>query len=272
MGKIIWMSDIHLNFVGAGRGVPMNDLLAFYTELKEADGDALLITGDIAESHNVVPTLQQMSEHVGKPIYFVLGNHDFYGSSVRAVRESVQNIGPDVHYIPAAPIKLSSEAILIGVDSWGDCRNGDYKNSRITMSDWLYIEELNAGYRVGMAELKKAIQKLADADARQLARNVKAAVKSGYKHIIIATHVPPFANACFNAGRKSTDAGLCFWSSQILGTKIKPIAEKHSDVKFTWYCGHTHSGVTLNVLKNLVVHVAGAEYYCPQIAGEIEYV
>lgn len=272
MGKLIWMSDIHLNFIGAGRGVPMNDLLAFYTKLKESEGDSILITGDIAESHNVVPTLIQMQQMTNKPIYFVLGNHDFYGSSVADVRKSVQNIGKDIHWIPGnSGTELSASTILVGVDAWGDCRNGDYENSRITMSDWIYIKELHKGYRTGQAELKAAIQKLADTDARALNRSVTKAVKRGYKKVIIATHVPPFAEACLYAGRKSTPDGLCFWSSQILGTSIEPIAKANPDVQFDWYCGHTHSGVTLNVLNNLVVNVAQADYYDPQIAGIIEF-
>ena len=307
MGKLIWCSDIHLNFVGGGKSVCAEALTEFYTALRETEGDAVLITGDIAESHNIVDTLKQMEQTVGKPIYFVLGNHDFYGSSVAAVRKSVKNIGADIHYIPAKAIELSASTTLIGVDAWGDCRNGDYERSRITMSDWLYIKDLNQGYIHGMQPLKEAIQKLADADARALARQIRAALKvqtgckncqetghmghcaglgkyvvctecngtgkiKRYNNIIIATHVPPFKEACMYAGRKSTSDGLCFWSSQILGTTIKPIVQKHPDVNFTWLCGHTHSGVKFQAGVNLVVKVAQAEYYYPEMAEVIEYV
>jgi predicted phosphohydrolase len=270
--KLIWCSDIHLNFIGGGKRLPEGELMDFYNSLKQAEGEAVLITGDIAEGHNVVDTLQEMSEAVGKSIYFVLGNHDFYGSSVEDVHNSVKNLGKNIKWIPKdAGTPLSDSTILLGVDGWGDCRNGDYENCKITMSDWLYIKELNRGYRQGMAELKKEIQFLADRDAKKLDKRVRAAIKKGFTNIILATHVPPFANACYNAGRKSTPDGLCFWSSQILGTSILPLVKASPEVSFTWLCGHTHSGVTLHVTPNLTVKVAQADYYYPTIEEELEY-
>ncbi len=265
--KLVWASDIHLNFIN-GTGIDRNARELFYADILNRNPDCVVISGDIAESHNVVELLQEVELSVGAPLYFVLGNHDFYRSSVKAVKESVKHMG----YIPnMGVIPLSASTALVGVDAWGDCRNGDYENNTMTMSDWLYIEELNAAYLKGPAKLKKALQKLADADAQLLAKRVTKAVAGGFKRIIIVTHVPPFENACLNSGRKSTPSGLCFFSSRILGETIEPIAREHSEVDFLWLCGHTHSRVTLHVRENLEVRVAGAEYYYPQVNGVIEY-
>ena len=254
--KLIWVSDIHLNFLNAEL---RND---FYLRLKESEGDAILITGDIAESHNVKPFLCGMEAAVGKPVYFVLGNHDFYGSNVADVKRLVASLG----YLPNKQIvALSEDTALVGVDGWGDTRNGDYENSHLTMSDWLYIDDLRREYGKGMHKLKIKLMQLADSDALKLKRRIIKAIEKGYKRIIIATHVPPFEDVCLNAGKKSTPSGLPFFSSKCLGETILPIAKRHKTLDFLWLSGHTHSRAKHKPCNNLTCKVAKAEYYFPQI-------
>ncbi len=258
--KLVWASDIHLNFI--------KDISAFYKAIKESGAQHVVLSGDIAESGSVAGHVQEIEFQTGLPVHFVMGNHDYYGNSVKNARDTVKHL----NYIPRnMGTPLSDKTILVGVDGWGDCRNGDYENSTLTMSDWLYIDDLRKAYSKGMKPLKKALQKLADADARKLKRRVEKAITDGYDNIIIVSHVPPYAEACLYAGRKSTPSGLCFFSSQILGTTIEPITKQFPDVKFIWLCGHTHSKVCLNVSKNFVVKVAQAEYYYPQVAEIIDY-
>lgn len=254
--KLIWTSDIHLNFLGEkGR-------LDFYTTIKKKKPGAVIVSGDIAESHNVVPILTGMQDYLGVPVYFVLGNHDFYGSGLKAVKDSVKRLNCLTN---SEGIALTKKTFMVGVDGWGDCRNGDYENSHITMSDWLYIDDLRKGYGQGRKELKETLQKLADVDAIDLKRKVVQALTNGYKKIIIVTHVPPFAEACLYAGTKSTPSGLCFWSSKILGDTILPIAQKNPDVDFLWLSGHTHSRATYKPCENMTVKVAEAQYYFPVV-------
>lgn len=250
---LIWVSDIHLNFINKEARKD------FY---KTLEGDAIVISGDIGESHNIVSLIQEVESETGLPVYFVLGNHDYYGSSVKEVQKEVKKLG----WIPyTGGIELSRDTIMVGVDGWGDCRNGDYENSRLTMSDWLYIEDLRKGYGQSPEKLKEAIQALSDEDARRLKRKVNKAVKDGYKKVIIVTHVPPFEEACAYAGRKSTPSGLPFFSSKILGDSILPIANKNPEVDFLWLCGHTHSRVIYKPCDNMTVKVAKAEYYFPRV-------
>lgn len=263
MNSLIWCSDIHLNFLKNREDLRE----AFYQRLKESGGDAVLITGDIAESENVVEYVTEMKERTSLPVHFVLGNHDFYGSSVAAVRRSVKSLG----WLGGKQIvELSPSTALIGVDGWGDTRNGDFENSTLTMSDWLYIDDLRKSYGQGMAELKKQLMKLADLDALKLKRRVLKAIKAGYTRIIIATHVPPFVEACLYAGRKSTPSGLPFFSSKILGDTITPIAKKNKKVDFLWLSGHTHSRAKYKPCNNLTSKVAKADYFYPQIEAVIE--
>lgn len=269
--KLIWCSDVHLNFLGKNPELRQE----FYKQLRDSEGESILITGDIAESHNIEQYLSELSKYAEKQIYFVAGNHDYYRSSLKEVRAKLKkNI--HAHYLPKSwGVKLDKHTALVGQDGWGDCRNGDYEGSQrgfggFTMSDWIYIKELNKGYLKGTDALKKALQKVADKDAERLAKSVlRALADKNVNTIIIATHVPPFEEACLYAGRKSTPSGLPFFSSQILGKTVLPIVESNETIDFLWLSGHTHSKVTLLKRKNFVVQVAPSEYYHPQIAGVI---
>lgn len=258
--KILWLSDVHLNFLSVAR--QSCALEQFYNALK---GDAIIISGDIGESHNVCSIVRKMETYTGLPVYFVLGNHDFYGATTEEVKAKVKKL----NWIPKqSRFELTKDTALIGVDGWGDCRNGDFEGSRLRMSDWVYILDVREAFE--QDTLKQKLQELADKDARLLKRRAKAAIKAGYKRIILVTHVPPFEEACLYAGRKSTPGGLPFFSSQILGTELLPVAEANPNVEFIWLSGHTHSRCTYKPCENMTVKVAEAEYFKPQVEEEIE--
>jgi predicted phosphohydrolase len=250
--KLIWVSDIHLNFLS---GIQRN---GFYEQLKGYD---VVISGDIGESVKVFQYIEEMESVTGKSVFFVLGNHDYYGSSLKKVRRQAKKY----NWLQWAPVELNRETLLLGVDGWGDGRNGDYEGSRLVMADWLYIEELFSAYSKGSVELLGALQKIADGDARLLRKNVKKALQRGYRRFIIVSHVPPFEEASLYAGKKSNPDGLPFFSSKVLGELLLPVIKKHPEVDFLWLCGHTHSRVTYKPCENLIVKVAKAEYHRPQI-------
>lgn len=270
--KLIWTSDIHLNFLYKHPEF-RNE---FYKQLKDAEGDSILITGDIAESHNIEQYLAEIYVATEKKIYFVAGNHDYYGSNLKDTRKHLKSL-KTVHYLPKSwGVKLNKHTALVGQDGWGDCRNGDFENSQrgfggFTMSDWIYIEELYKGYSKGTDALRRVLQKVADKDAERLTKSVLKALKDdSVTKIILATHVPPLEEVCLHAGRKSTPSGLPFFSSKILGMVILPIVEKHPEVDFLWLSGHTHSKANVQKRPNLTVKVAASDYCYPQIAEVIE--
>lgn len=255
--KLIWLSDIHLNF--------LNERLRkeFYDTLVSADGDLVVISGDIGESQNFVSYIKEMGEHTKLPIFFVMGNHDYYGSSVKNVRKKVKKfcwLGNDEGQA------LSETTFLTGVDGWGDCRLGDFEGSKLVMSDWIYISDLYKAYGTGIkSSLKNVLQRLADNDAAQLKSNVEKAVSKGYRKIIITTHVPPFEEASLHLGKPGGPDGLPFYASKCLGDAILPIAESNPQLDFLWLSGHTHSRATYKPLSNMTVKVAKAEYYRPTV-------
>ena len=61
-----------------------------------------------------------MAQHIAKPIYFVLGNHDYYQSTVENVRQKVAELSqenPSVNWLPETSlIQLSKDTLLLGED------------------------------------------------------------------------------------------------------------------------------------------------------------
>lgn len=88
--KFLWITDIHLNFVS------LDKRKQFYQGLK--DGDAIVISGDIAEAPSIAKILSEVADHVGKPIYFVLGNHDYYHGEINNIRDAMQILTLDFDY------------------------------------------------------------------------------------------------------------------------------------------------------------------------------
>jgi predicted MPP superfamily phosphohydrolase len=80
MSRIAWLTDLHLNFVDDAKRDK------FYETLKAQSPDAMIVSGDFGESTNVVDFLIEMDNYLERPLYFVLGNHDFYHGSIAEVR------------------------------------------------------------------------------------------------------------------------------------------------------------------------------------------
>src|SRR3989339_1140263 len=180
--KAIWLTDIHLNFL------KQKQLDAFLKALSGELADCFFISGDIAEADSVVKYLKQMSAALKRPIYFVLGNHDYYGSSIVAVRARLadwtQKQSGLVWLNKVDYISLTQESALVGHDSWADGRLGDYEWSSVDLNDFRCIDELKLWDR---AERLKAMQGLANEAAVHLKRVLPLSLKD-HRHVIVLNH------------------------------------------------------------------------------------
>src|SRR4051794_13094790 len=84
--RLAWLTDIHLNFVGPG------NVDALCRSVLDAGAGAVLLTGDVAEAPDLVEQLEGLDDRLGLPVYFVLGNHDFYRGSIARVRAAVEQL------------------------------------------------------------------------------------------------------------------------------------------------------------------------------------
>ncbi len=140
MKRIAWVTDIHLNFVKP-------EMMAeFFHHLRESAPDVVLISGDIAEATDVAYYLAMIDDELQRPVYFVLGNHDFYFGSILEVRNEVEILcsgRSNLIYLTTSGVHgLTDKVGLVGHDSWADARIGDYERSMIMMNDYKLIREL----------------------------------------------------------------------------------------------------------------------------------
>src|ERR1043165_5737154 len=98
-------------------------LRAFYDRVRQERPDCLFVTGDIGESDSVGRYVEELRQIA--PVYYVLGNHDYYRSSIEAVREAL----PPGWLATQPPLQLTPNTVLVGVDGWGDARGGDLEST-----------------------------------------------------------------------------------------------------------------------------------------------
>lgn len=262
--RLAWATDVHLNFLAA------NGLGAFSQALAQQEADAVVITGDIAEAPSLERLLAMLAADVKTPIYFVLGNHDYYRSSIPAVREAARELSkqsPWLGWLPAlGVVELHRDVALVGVDGWSDGRLGDYTRSPVMLNDYLLIAEL-AGLTKG--ERLDRLHELGDQEAEALRAPLAEALKK-YKRVIVATHVPPFKEACWHEGKISNDDWLPHFTCRAVGEVLREAALAHPDRKIRVLCGHTHGAGSAEILPNLKVMTGAAEYGEPRVQGVIE--
>jgi predicted MPP superfamily phosphohydrolase len=264
--KLAWLTDIHLNFLDK------QERKLFYGEILSKNCDAVLISGDIAEATCLIEILNEMADQLEKPIYFILGNHDYYRGEINEVRNKaaiLTKTHEHLFWLPASGIQvLNNDTILLGQDGWADGRLGDYQNSRVSLNDSRMILDLFQAKILGKFQLLDKMRQLADTDAKKMENDLAQAVKKNPKKIIILTHVPPFAEACMHEGVMSDQNWLPYFSSEVMGDVLNQAATINPSIEFLVLCGHTHSKAEYKPLGNLMVK-AGSSKYCHPVVQEL---
>ena len=104
MKRLAWATDVHFEFAG------VDDVVAFCERVIALAPEALLLTGDIAQAHSIERYLRALDRALPMPVYFVLGNHDFYYGSIRDVRAAVSAVAADSLHLTW----MSAVSIAIG--------------------------------------------------------------------------------------------------------------------------------------------------------------
>ncbi len=278
--RLAWMTDPHLNFV------KYVESFGNYC-IEDHTFDAIVITGDISEAPTLFKHLAEFSAGIGnKPIYFVLGNHDFYRGSVEDVRDitkRLNNIHPNMHYLTQSNwIQLDMDTALVGDDGWYDARAGDPETSMVYLSDFEVIAELRKclnsdiqyppdvvfarGDRWPLINYCREQAKLSAERAKP--KLLAAAARA--ETVIFATHFPPFEKACWHNGGISNADWLPWFTNVTMGEMLDEVAALCPDTRFEVLCGHTHSSGTFHATPNMVVYTGKAEYRSPEIYKILE--
>lgn len=258
--RIAWASDCHLD-----RAAPEAVGLLLAT-LRNTAPDTVIVTGDLSNATRLTHDLESIADAAGATIYHVLGNHDYYGSSIGHVRDAVIALAarrPEIQWLPpAAPVRLSDETWLVGVDGWADGRHGDPLRTPLVLNDDRLIAEVAA--QEGRAAKLIVKRVLADADAARLATLLERAATEQPARILVATHVPPFVEALAPESRESHPDWHPLLVSAATGTVLRAFATAHPGIHLQVLAGHSHRACEVAILDNLKVRVAAARYGRPR--------
>jgi hypothetical protein len=213
--------------------------------------------------------LQLIEQRLRRPIYFVLGNHDFYGGSISGVRQNVADLcrrSEWLHWLPdAGVVELDDDTCLVGHDSWADGRLGHGSRSGFILNDYYCIQDFQD---VTHQEWFARIGVLGD-EAAAFVRDVLPRAFEVRRRAILLTHVPPFREAAWHLGRHSDDEALPHFTCKAVGDVLVDVMASRPDCQLTVLCGHTHSPGTAQVAPNIQVYTGQAEYGVLQLQREI---
>jgi predicted MPP superfamily phosphohydrolase len=264
MKRVVWLTDLHLNFLRTDERVP------FLRRVRGEQPDSVLISGDIGEARDVEQFLNQIAAAWPCPIYFVLGNHDFYFGSIEEMRKRVGELcqsQPRLKYLTQLGVEQLTPSVgLVGHDGWADACLGDYERSLVMMNDYRLIAEL-AGY--SKQTRLPVLRAMGQAAAEHVREHLQAALGL-YRQVFLLTHVPPFREACWHEGRTSNDEWLPHFTCHAMGETILEVMRPRPDCRLTVLCGHTHSSGETWPLPNVQVLTGGALYGAPAIQNIFE--
>ncbi|HEY8560553.1 MAG TPA: metallophosphoesterase [Pyrinomonadaceae bacterium] len=255
MNKIAWTTDIHLDRLSE------RDYLEYKEYLLELNPDCLLISGDIAEGEFVYEALRDFDGSLGFPVYFVLGNHDFYFGGFAGVEKRVGALveeSSNLHWLSESGIvKINESTALIGIEGWGDAGNGALNLSAGFSRDVLSI----ADYKNLTREEIAGLMKTRGARYAEKLRPVLLEAVENYQKVILVTHVPPFVEVCFDRNLRIIDEfKQPFYTCKAIGDLLLEVMPKHPECRMTVLCGHLHEKADQNILENLRVRVKESGY------------
>jgi 3',5'-cyclic-AMP phosphodiesterase len=260
--NLLWMSDLHLD------QAPTKNCSKLLHELTKAEYDAALVTGDTAASATLVPHLKALAHACApRPLFVVLGNHDFYGSSLCATQGEVRVLCHKVtnlhHLQDHGAVWLNPQTVLLGHHGWADARCGWGSKTCIRNPDHWCIDDFRKLDQAGRFEL---MAELGIASTSWIRQNLNTVLRKA-DTLIVATHVPAFQTSAHYNGAPCGPCHSPHYVHASLGGLLIGSARHNPQKRFIALSGHTHSEVQDHILTNLESKVAGTKRGHPQIQG-----
>ena len=257
--SLAWVTDIHLNFLDA------SGIATFCASIAATGAEGVIVSGDISESRELEHHLELLAEHLTRPVYFVIGNHDAYRGSIAGTKETAARVAASsrwLRYLPlSGVIPIDEDTCLVGVDGWADTRLGDWAGSRVVLNDYRMIDELRGHTQ---APLAAVLQAISDAET-ELGRTLLREALDRFRRVIFVTHVPPFEGATWHEGKISDASWLPHFSSRSMGVMLLEEIDARASRELLVLCGHTHGAGVYRPRSNVEVRTGGADYGAPEV-------
>jgi Icc protein len=248
--RLGWATDTHFDNFSS------EDQDAFIEQCQQACLDSLVLTGDISVANRLLKDLERLQSALSIPLFFVCGNHDFYGSSIKSVRNELESIKSNhsLYYLThESYVQLGKEVALVGHDTWYDGRYGNYMDSTIDFPDHHSIEEF---INISKKDRFRLIKELADQATTHLEKQLPLLVKK-FEKIVIAIHCPPFKESSLYENQVVNEERGPYFVAKGLGDYLLDFTSQHPKNKFLILCGHSHHECNVQISKNLNILTGG---------------
>lgn len=238
------LSDAHQEFG------PLEDIPVFPEDSKTV----MVLAGDIGQAtkkHTFLPLLQECEERFAQTLY-VLGNHEYYDSSLLRARDKIQAVVDHaglkkVHVWDDSGIYKRYKVVFIGATLWTDFDKADphcMMMARGGMNDYNYIR---TGPTVGTPYQRKASPAdmlIRHREARPwMLDEIKKWKDQGYRTVVISHHLPSFQ--CIHENYRGDRGNPCYASE--LGNEICDLEPN------VWIHGHTHEANDFMLAKTRII-------------------
>ncbi|NBW06425.1 MAG: hypothetical protein EBR82_00175 [Caulobacteraceae bacterium] len=256
MKRYAWCSDIHMDI----SWLPFLKRL-YAMNLERAGADGLFLTGDVSSGPFIESDLAFIAKHFKGPVYFVLGNHDYYGRHIESVHDDVRRVcrkHSNLHWMTDQDIvSLEEDVALIGTEGWYDGRLGLPDHLRWTLDRAVVIDFFHMS---SMEERIEAWRAMADRSADIIGERLERALQT-HKTVYILTHFPPWGEATTASGTKQADFWLPYNTNFTLGQRIEEVMQGRKKKRCIVLAGHTHYPCRVRVSNSVECMVARAKYF-----------
>jgi predicted phosphodiesterase len=239
------MSDLHLEFYKEDHPNPIKELMGDRTEDLILAGDITTLFNLTAKSDSYANVLFYELVMSFRRVFYVLGNHEYYGFDINYPMEDLYRFLPNnVYILNDRGSAFTEDRIIFGGTLWTDYGNDEYNMQLATkgMNDYRRITAV--GHDYGFLEPKHLLEKHKNTLC-ELETCLERAIEMNRKVIVVTHHLPSY---------KSIDP--MFATSPLnpaFASDLDDLIIKYSNVITHWIHGHTHASCDYNIQNTRII-------------------
>jgi len=262
----LWLGDLHFDRASEQQRMRLLD------RVQTTPSDCVVVSGDISTARHLEEHLRRLASACApRPVYFVLGNHDYHGSGIHEVESRLAELCASVenlHYLDGKRIiPLSGGVCVLGHRGWADARAGYGHDTVIDCPDRHAIHDFHG---LNQSQTLQRMTELGKESASVIRKTLPLAL-TRYRHVVIVTHVPPFPSAVMFDNKPCGQTHLPHFANLSAGMAILGIARAFPKRQITILAGHAHSTCLQHILPNLTIRVGHARTGNPGTFDTIKF-
>lgn len=254
MNRFYLMSDIHMDHID-DFSKEVGYLIPHYN--REIP---ILLTGDVSIARDFRRHISEFAEIFTGPIYIVLGNHDYWGSSYIQMNAFVRDISvKNIHFCADQSYQIVDRTAIVMSNNWYSAKDADVYDRFTTMNDWNHVHDfarygITGDIRDAIGAARMIAQRNADGVRPVFSKVCKRIEAGEVDRVVVMCHFPPFQEMM-----SQFDSHTPYYYDHYMGEEVSWYANAYSDIPFTVVSGHTHMWKSY-FKNNISAFVAPANY------------